>query len=446
MLRFSNSVWNATEYPVGRFYYHAVHHHFHFDNWGRYELWAKADYDAWVASGRQQGQYKMLGSKTTSCVLDEEFIKKLPSTTAWGQFPFSGCSPNARNELTQGLSPGWGDTYDYYRFEQWIDLGSADLPDGQYVLRSATDPNNAIYESPDKTDPVRESTSDNEATTPFGVQGGKLVDTSAPTGTLQINDVDPQTASPKVTLKAFGRDDISAVDQVRISNDGVTWATYPYTGGLEPQSIAWDLGDARYGGTAAGGARTVYAQFHDASGKWSSSSATDTIRLTTCATGTGTTSRYAAAVSADAPVSWWRLAETCGTSAADESKVNPGTYSGAPDLGSTGLLGADAGNTAVAFNGTSQSMRARLPVARPHLAPVDRGVDQARRPARGGHVLLRALQGRVLFAAVQRASARVHRDPGRRCAAGCWRRPERCRPARSTTSSAPTTARRNGST
>jgi hypothetical protein len=24
--------------------------------------------------------------------------------------------------MIQGISPGWGDTYDYYRTEQWIDL------------------------------------------------------------------------------------------------------------------------------------------------------------------------------------------------------------------------------------------------------------------------------------------------------------------------------------
>ena len=33
--------------------------------------------------------------------------------------------------MTQGLSAGWGDTYDYYRFEQWIDLGQGTLANGR---------------------------------------------------------------------------------------------------------------------------------------------------------------------------------------------------------------------------------------------------------------------------------------------------------------------------
>jgi hypothetical protein len=37
---------------------------------------------------------------------------------------------------------GWGDTYRYYLVDQWIDLGTSSLPDGQYILRSVADPSN----------------------------------------------------------------------------------------------------------------------------------------------------------------------------------------------------------------------------------------------------------------------------------------------------------------
>ena len=66
--------------------------------------------------------------------------------------------------MLQGLSPGWGDTYDYYRPEQWIDLGQGKLADGQYVLRSVADPLNMVYESPSKATGT-ESAEDNEAIT-----------------------------------------------------------------------------------------------------------------------------------------------------------------------------------------------------------------------------------------------------------------------------------------
>src|SRR5437588_12563469 len=63
-------------------------------------------------------------------------------------------------------------------------------------------------------------------------------------------------------------------------------------------------------------------------------------------------SGYRTAVLADNPVSYWRLGEGSGTTAADEQGTNSGTYVGSPTLGQPGLLTGDP-NTAVAFNGSS---------------------------------------------------------------------------------------------
>ena len=146
--RIYDSASGFTDQTVGQFYYHVPHQHWHYDDWGNYQLWTKAAFDAWLASGRSSGSANAIGTKTTSCVMDEEFIDDLPATPFPGRYPSSGCSPNSQGLMTQGLSPGWGDTYDYWRFEQWIDLNQANLADGQYVLRSVTDPQNKIYESP----------------------------------------------------------------------------------------------------------------------------------------------------------------------------------------------------------------------------------------------------------------------------------------------------------
>src|SRR4051794_32685995 len=104
---------------VGTYTWHQAHQHYHFDNWGRYELWTKAGWDSYVAQGRPAVmQPDITGAKTTSCVMDEEFISTL-STTPWGSvYPASGCFPDSRGEMIQGLSSGWGDTYDYYRQDQ----------------------------------------------------------------------------------------------------------------------------------------------------------------------------------------------------------------------------------------------------------------------------------------------------------------------------------------
>ncbi len=386
VLRFTNTVWNAgpgkletrgqidpatrtgpaiqrvfdtngtfTEFSVGGFYWHAQNHqHYHYDDWGRYELWDRPDFDAWIASGRTQGQADLRGTKTTSCVMDEEFIKTLPTTPFPAVYPSGGCLPNNQNVLVQGLSVGWGDTYDYYRDEQWIDLDQGSLSNGQYVIRSVTDPNNKVYESASKADSAKESQIANEGIVYFTVQNGQVVDTTAPTGTVAINDVDPATTSKNVTLKVTGRDDVSGVDQVRVSADGVNWRTHNYTSsGSTPTSILCDLTDPAIGGSAASGTRTVYTQFKDRSGKWGQSES-DTINYEPATAPTGA---YAQAVLADTPAGFWRLGETSGTTAADSAGSNTGTYVNAPTLNSASLLSADTANRATRFDGTNDNVR-----------------------------------------------------------------------------------------
>ncbi|MDQ1702195.1 MAG: hypothetical protein QOF57_1447, partial [Frankiaceae bacterium] len=313
-----------TDYPVGSMYYHAVHGHYHYEGWGVYQLWTKSDYDNWLKSGRTTGNPKWVGSKTTSCIIDEEFIRTLPGTPYPGQYGGGGCQLDSGGNLVEGLSPGWGDTYDWYRFEQWIDIGPAgsSLADGAYVLRSVTDPNNQIYESAGKSDTTVESAADNEATTVFTVSGSQILDTDAPTGTLAINHVAASTSVANVTASVIGRDDVSGVKAFRLSNDGTTWSPQiAYTSSASVATDAsWSLTDSRYGGTAATGTKTVYAQFLDNSGKWGPST-TDTIVYGTVTTSQPPpppppTSAYSSAVSADGPAGYWRLGETSGTGAA----------------------------------------------------------------------------------------------------------------------------------
>src|SRR5688572_31325577 len=71
---------NFADYPVGRLYHHAAHDHYHYDNWGEYQLWTKAAYDSWIASGRSFGAAFEVGTKTTSCVMDVELVQALPAT------------------------------------------------------------------------------------------------------------------------------------------------------------------------------------------------------------------------------------------------------------------------------------------------------------------------------------------------------------------------------
>jgi len=90
------------------------------------------------------------------------------------------------------------------------------------------------------------------------------------------------------------------------------------------------------------GTYTARAEQLDAAGNLGLSS-TRTFTITT----------YAAGVTADAPVGWWRLGEASGTSAANQvSGATAGTYSGGFTLGQPGALLSDT-NTAVLLNGTT---------------------------------------------------------------------------------------------
>ena len=60
---------------------------------------------------------------------------------------------------------------------------------------------------------------------------------------------------------------------------------------------------------------------------------------------------YRARIMADAPISYWRLDETSGTTAADQMARNSGTYAGGYTLNAAGGLGHDS-DTAAHFNGT----------------------------------------------------------------------------------------------
>jgi hypothetical protein len=335
-------------------YFHPSHNHYHFEDWGTFQLWTAAKYDAWVAGGGTTAQ-DQTGSKTTSCVLDEEFVAEVLGASWPGVFGFGGCNPDASGNLMEGLSPGWGDTYDWWRADQWVDLGAgAKLADGDYVLRSVVDPTNKIYESAGRADAAREAQTVNSAVTRFTVRSGSIVDTLAPTGTVTLANAQATTENAQVTLKVLGRDDVSGVDQYRVSNNGSTWASYPYDGqDSTPSSIQWNLADTRYGGDSAFGTKTVYVQFHDRSGKWGSNQ-TDTITLQA----PPPQSAYSQAITADGPAAFWRLGETSGTAARDERGTTPGVYVNAPVLGAPSLLASDTANKAVTFDGSTEYMKA----------------------------------------------------------------------------------------
>jgi hypothetical protein len=109
-----------------------------------------------------------VGAKTTSCILDSNYVKSLPNSP--DGFVYSDCTRDDQGISTQGMSVGYGDRYDYDLPDQWIDLGGRPLADGRYALRSVADPKNLLDEGPRP----RELEEDNKAVTCFVVKDGSL--------------------------------------------------------------------------------------------------------------------------------------------------------------------------------------------------------------------------------------------------------------------------------
>ena len=91
-------------------------------------------------------------------------------------------------------------------------------------------------------------------------------DATGPTGTVSINGGAATTTALQVTLSVPATDALTGVAAVRLSDDGSTWVTRAYAA-----SQAWTL-------PAVGGTRTVYVQWRDGAGNWSST-ASDSITL-----------------------------------------------------------------------------------------------------------------------------------------------------------------------
>jgi lysyl oxidase len=147
------------------FMFHQPHRHFHFDGYGRYELWSKRGYDRALASGFTQGAPMFVAPKVSFCMLD---LRR--ETAPPGSRPFySSCTP-----AMQGISAGWADIYGWTLPDQWVDVGLSPLPDGEYVIRNIVDPANVIYESEGRADPAKESQVANSGVTLVRIANGQL--------------------------------------------------------------------------------------------------------------------------------------------------------------------------------------------------------------------------------------------------------------------------------
>ena len=163
LLRFANTVWNSgagaielhgandwstlqttvaqrvfdgdnsyVDHLVGSFVWHPEHDHWHVGDFATYELWSLAADGATVLRTASS-------DKLSYCLIDTDVVdSELPG------FPdgriYIGCG-----RLRQGMSIGWGDTYDADLPGQELDV--SDLPDGVYALVSTANPRGHLIEA-----------------------------------------------------------------------------------------------------------------------------------------------------------------------------------------------------------------------------------------------------------------------------------------------------------
>ena len=147
----------VTDHPAGPCVFHAPHGHFHYQNMGRYLLYAlnargepgatpvaasnkvgfcTIDVDDFGFGGSSDGQRPRIYSFPT-CNIPNAYSTQMPTTSPYG--------PGGLPEY-MGVSPGWGDVYTWDLPQQYIDI-SKGVPDGVYEVVSRSNFDGGILSS-----------------------------------------------------------------------------------------------------------------------------------------------------------------------------------------------------------------------------------------------------------------------------------------------------------
>ncbi|SDZ08631.1 Lysyl oxidase [Amycolatopsis xylanica] len=145
----------STDLPsVGNMHYHAIHHHYHFEDWSVSELWA-AD-----ATGAPTGSAPVaVGKKNGFCMADTELSWWAKKGNGVQSYPAPRCldpepnSPPGVDAFKNGISRGWADEYYWGLPDQMIEVSA--LTDGTYALVTRIDPANKVRELSDSNNCVR---------------------------------------------------------------------------------------------------------------------------------------------------------------------------------------------------------------------------------------------------------------------------------------------------
>jgi Lysyl oxidase len=133
------------ERSAGEWEFHNAHGHFHYTGFGLSRLWATD------AGGARVGPEPVrAGDKVSFCMIDTDLeafgVKGNGPRTYHATDCLAPTESDAQNDyLVQGITPGWGDLYDWFLPDQYIEVTG--VPDGVYLLETIADPENTILEA-----------------------------------------------------------------------------------------------------------------------------------------------------------------------------------------------------------------------------------------------------------------------------------------------------------
>jgi len=144
--------------PAGEVEFHVTHGHYHFKSFGLSRLWSVD------TSGKRSGAQPVRqrktgrtipvtlvasGRKVSFCLADTriDFWAEKGDGPRKYNAPdclFPATSDGTSDTFVQGVNRGWGDTYDYYLPDQYIEVSG--VPDGDYILDTLANPDHQLLE------------------------------------------------------------------------------------------------------------------------------------------------------------------------------------------------------------------------------------------------------------------------------------------------------------
>lgn len=148
---------------VGEIVWHQPHGHYHFEDYGRYEL-RRLDEDG-TPDFDDEGLL-VSSEKISFCLIDSDRDANYDAGPLYAAPFYLGCFVRAGS---MGVSPGWVDIYSPSRPGQMLPL--ADVADGRYAIVAHLDPSGRLFDA----DPT-----DNMAYTVIDVRNRRAFEVAAP--------------------------------------------------------------------------------------------------------------------------------------------------------------------------------------------------------------------------------------------------------------------------